>query len=102
MVHLPPIATVMAPRSDASCWCISARSCIADISLGGQDLLDRTGDRSLETKRRETLKRCCFSSLAVCADHARDRRETPYALALCRAPLRSGAIPRYRVHPDMA
>jgi hypothetical protein len=49
MVHLAPIAAVMAPRSDASCWCISARSCIADISLGGQDLLDRTGDRSLET-----------------------------------------------------
>ena len=33
------------------------RSCIADISLGGQDLLDRTGERSLETKRRELLKR---------------------------------------------
>ena len=32
MVHLPPIATVMAPRSDASCWCISARSCIADAA----------------------------------------------------------------------
>ena len=44
--HLPPIAIVMAPRSDASCWCISARSCIADISLRGQDLLDRTGDPS--------------------------------------------------------
>jgi hypothetical protein len=46
MVHLPPMAAVMAPRSDASCWCISARSCIADISLRGQDLLDRTGDPS--------------------------------------------------------
>jgi hypothetical protein len=55
-----------------------------------------------ETKRRDAQERCCFSSLAVCADHARDRRETPYALALCRVPLRSGAIARYRVHPDMA
>jgi hypothetical protein len=48
------------------------------------------------------VKRYCFSSPAVCDDHARDRRETPYALALCRAPPQSGAGARYRAHPNRA
>src|SRR5207244_9593748 len=31
------------------------------------------------SKSWETVKRCCFSSLAGCVDHARNRPETPYA-----------------------
>ena len=49
-----------------------------DISLRGRTSSTGLVTPRLETKRRETLKRCCFSSLAVCADRARDRRETPY------------------------
>jgi hypothetical protein len=47
------------------------------------------------SKSWETVRRCVFSSLAGCADHARDRPETPYAFCFfCRAPQRSGAIVR--------
>jgi hypothetical protein len=88
-----PLRRASSTATEAAHPPMSIASVRPPLSHGGHSCVVRV----VGSTRRLAFKPYCFSS-AVCDDHARDTRETPFALVLFRPPRQYGAIACYRFH----